>query len=167
MRYRKLGNRGLLVSEMCLGAMTFGSGEGMWATVAGVGQDGVTYSWCIDPKEQLGNGGGPSTSMPASNNAVADQLGAGADFGSANSHFTSSTVDCWGTHEYGNRGDGSTIGPVTPPSGLPSAVFNNGATEKLAVGADHACRISDGLLSCWGRNHRMQLGIEGAHLQRP
>ncbi len=42
MRYRKLGNTGLIVSEMCLGAMTFGSGEGMWATVAGVSQDAVT-----------------------------------------------------------------------------------------------------------------------------
>jgi aryl-alcohol dehydrogenase-like predicted oxidoreductase len=42
MRFRKLGNTGLIVSEMCLGAMTFGSGEGMWATVAGVSQDGVT-----------------------------------------------------------------------------------------------------------------------------
>jgi aryl-alcohol dehydrogenase-like predicted oxidoreductase len=42
MRYRKFGNTGLIVSEMCLGAMTFGSGEGMWATVAGVAQDDVT-----------------------------------------------------------------------------------------------------------------------------
>ena len=42
MRYRKLGNTGLIVSEMCLGAMTFGSGEGMWATVAGVSQEDVT-----------------------------------------------------------------------------------------------------------------------------
>ena len=42
MQYRKLGNTGLIVSEMCLGAMTFGSGEGMWATVAGVSQEGVT-----------------------------------------------------------------------------------------------------------------------------
>ncbi len=41
MRYRKLGNSGLIVSEMCLGAMTFGSGEGMWATVAGVSQEDV------------------------------------------------------------------------------------------------------------------------------
>ena len=41
MRYRKLGNTGLIVSEMCLGAMTFGSGEGMWATVAGVSQENV------------------------------------------------------------------------------------------------------------------------------
>ena len=42
MRYRKLGNTGLIVSEMCLGAMTFGSGDGMWATVAGVSQEDVT-----------------------------------------------------------------------------------------------------------------------------
>lgn len=42
MRYRKLGNTGLIVSEMCLGAMTFGTGEGMWATVGSVPQDGVT-----------------------------------------------------------------------------------------------------------------------------
>ncbi len=42
MRYRKLGNTGLIVSEMCLGAMTFGSGEGMWATVAGVSQENTT-----------------------------------------------------------------------------------------------------------------------------
>jgi aryl-alcohol dehydrogenase-like predicted oxidoreductase len=42
MRYRKLGNTGLIVSEMCLGAMTFGTGEGMWATVGSVTQDGVT-----------------------------------------------------------------------------------------------------------------------------
>ena len=42
MRYRKLGNTGLIVSEMCLGAMTFGHGEGMWAAVAGVNQDSTT-----------------------------------------------------------------------------------------------------------------------------
>jgi aryl-alcohol dehydrogenase-like predicted oxidoreductase len=42
MRYRKLGNTGLIVSEMCLGAMTFGSGEGMWATVGSVGQEAAT-----------------------------------------------------------------------------------------------------------------------------
>jgi aryl-alcohol dehydrogenase-like predicted oxidoreductase len=42
MRYRKLGNTGLVVSEMCLGAMTFGTGEGMWATVGSVNQDGTT-----------------------------------------------------------------------------------------------------------------------------
>ncbi|HUK02221.1 MAG TPA: aldo/keto reductase [Steroidobacteraceae bacterium] len=33
MRIKKLGNTGLLVSEICLGAMTFSNGEGMWANI--------------------------------------------------------------------------------------------------------------------------------------
>jgi len=38
MRMRKLGNTGLVVSEICLGAMTFGSGEGMWSAIAKMDQ---------------------------------------------------------------------------------------------------------------------------------
>jgi aryl-alcohol dehydrogenase-like predicted oxidoreductase len=30
MRCNKLGRTGLFVSELCLGTMTFGGGEGMW-----------------------------------------------------------------------------------------------------------------------------------------
>ena len=39
MRYNPLGQTGLLVSELCLGTMTFGSSEGMWSQIAGLGQD--------------------------------------------------------------------------------------------------------------------------------
>ena len=38
MRMKKLGNTGLIVSELCLGAMTFGSNEGIWAAIGGLGQ---------------------------------------------------------------------------------------------------------------------------------
>ena len=38
MRMKKLGNTGLVVSELCLGAMTFGSGEGMWAAIGKMDQ---------------------------------------------------------------------------------------------------------------------------------
>jgi aryl-alcohol dehydrogenase-like predicted oxidoreductase len=38
MKYNTLGNTGLLVSEICLGTMTFASGEGMWKPIAGVEQ---------------------------------------------------------------------------------------------------------------------------------
>jgi aryl-alcohol dehydrogenase-like predicted oxidoreductase len=38
-RYNSLGQTGLLVSELCLGTMTFGSSEGMWSQIAGLGQD--------------------------------------------------------------------------------------------------------------------------------
>jgi aryl-alcohol dehydrogenase-like predicted oxidoreductase len=38
MRMKKFGNTGLVVSELCLGAMTFGGSEGIWAHIASVGQ---------------------------------------------------------------------------------------------------------------------------------
>jgi aryl-alcohol dehydrogenase-like predicted oxidoreductase len=38
MRYHMLGRTGLFVSELCLGTMTFGSGEGIWAAIGGLGQ---------------------------------------------------------------------------------------------------------------------------------
>jgi aryl-alcohol dehydrogenase-like predicted oxidoreductase len=39
MKYNTLGRTGLLVSEICLGTMTFAAGEGMWKTISGVDQN--------------------------------------------------------------------------------------------------------------------------------
>lgn len=39
MRYRTLGPSGLLVSELCLGTMTFGGSEGMWGQIGQLKQD--------------------------------------------------------------------------------------------------------------------------------
>ena len=41
MRYRKLGRTGLAVSEICLGAMTFG-GDGFWKVIGALDQDAVS-----------------------------------------------------------------------------------------------------------------------------
>jgi aryl-alcohol dehydrogenase-like predicted oxidoreductase len=41
MRYKNLGNTGLLVSEICLGTMTFSGGEGFWKAVGQVDQAGA------------------------------------------------------------------------------------------------------------------------------
>ena len=41
MRYRRLGGTGLVVSELCLGTMTFGNGEDRFKPVAGVDQAGA------------------------------------------------------------------------------------------------------------------------------
>jgi aryl-alcohol dehydrogenase-like predicted oxidoreductase len=38
MKYNTLGHTGLLVSELCLGTMTFASAEGIWKSIAGVEQ---------------------------------------------------------------------------------------------------------------------------------
>lgn len=42
MRYNRLGNTGLLVSELCLGAMTFGNRPGRFEAIAGLDQDAST-----------------------------------------------------------------------------------------------------------------------------
>ncbi len=42
MRYNRLGNSGLIVSEICLGAMTFGETQGRFSHVAGLDQDSAT-----------------------------------------------------------------------------------------------------------------------------
>ncbi len=42
MKYRPLGRTGQYVSEICLGAMTFGGGAGMWRAIAMVEQKGAT-----------------------------------------------------------------------------------------------------------------------------
>jgi aryl-alcohol dehydrogenase-like predicted oxidoreductase len=39
MKYQTLGPTGLLVSEICLGTMTFAAGEGMWKSISGVEQN--------------------------------------------------------------------------------------------------------------------------------
>jgi aryl-alcohol dehydrogenase-like predicted oxidoreductase len=41
MRYKTLGNTGLLVSDICLGAMTLSQGEGIWKTIGNVDQAGA------------------------------------------------------------------------------------------------------------------------------
>jgi len=42
MRYRPLGRTGQFVSEICLGAMTFAGGAGMWRAIGTVDQKGAT-----------------------------------------------------------------------------------------------------------------------------
>ncbi len=39
MKYNTLGPTGLLVSEICLGTMTFAAGQGMWKSISGVDQN--------------------------------------------------------------------------------------------------------------------------------
>ena len=64
------------------------------------------------------------------------------------------TVRCWGRNEYGQLGNGSTLGSYIPVDvdGLRDAVG-------VAAGLQHGCAVhGDGAVSCWGRNDSGQLG---------
>jgi aryl-alcohol dehydrogenase-like predicted oxidoreductase len=45
MRYNLLGQTGLYVSELCLGTMTFGGSDGIWAAMGGIQQDAVNVQF--------------------------------------------------------------------------------------------------------------------------
>ena len=54
MRLKKLGNTGLLVSEICLGTMTFGSGEGLWRAIGRLEQPAVAGARAgVDQKQAI------------------------------------------------------------------------------------------------------------------
>jgi len=64
------------------------------------------------------------------------------------------TVQCWGGNSYGQLGNGTATGSLTPVAvaGITNAV-------QLAVGLNHACaRLADGTVRCWGYNGYGALG---------
>jgi len=64
-------------------------------------------------------------------------------------------MKCWGSNDYGQLGDGTTVDRDAPVdvSGLSSVV------SAIAIGADHTCVITDvGGVMCWGSNNHGQLG---------
>jgi aryl-alcohol dehydrogenase-like predicted oxidoreductase len=77
MKYNTLGPTGLLVSEICLGTMTFAAGEGMWKSISGVDQSladeilkrsfdaGVNF---VDTADVYTNGGSEKTLAQAIKN---------------------------------------------------------------------------------------------------
>ncbi len=67
----------------------------------------------------------------------------------------SGTLKCWGANVYGQLGDGTTTGRLTPTNVAGPA----GGVVALDLGVLHSCATDPaGGLHCWGRNNHGQLG---------
>jgi alpha-tubulin suppressor-like RCC1 family protein len=73
-------------------------------------------------------------------------------------------VRCWGDNQYGQLGYGNAQDIGDHPTRLPYTAGDvplpaNDPVMQLAAGNHHTCALlQSGLMRCWGRNHRGQLG---------
>jgi alpha-tubulin suppressor-like RCC1 family protein len=140
--------------------------------------DATARCWGGNANGELGNGSLIDSSTPV---VVENPAGTGPLTGIADisvsysdqfvcAHLINGTAACWGINDYGQMGIGTTTGPQTCQFGSgcatkPVVVENSAGTGPLtgvaevAVGFDDACaRMSDGTVSCWGRNDAGSLG---------
>lgn len=119
-------------------------------------QNDNVICWGANSYGQLGDG----TVTPTKGTETTDSLGGRAkEVATGQAHtcalLTNGTVRCWGANSYGQLGNATTTGSITPVSvvGLPAAA------DSITAGAFHTCVVLvDKTLRCWGRNDKGQLG---------
>ncbi len=97
----------------------------------------------------------------SSSPASADEVSVGESHACA--VLSGGHVDCWGDNEYGQLGDGTTIGSDTPVEvqGISTATEVGAAdgSSEIGGGGFHACALLEsGHVDCWGPNGSGQLG---------
>jgi alpha-tubulin suppressor-like RCC1 family protein len=117
--------------------------------------------WGANAAGQLGDGqpgNGQSSDYAASPQAV-QGLSAATEIAAGGAEtcalLAGGQVDCWGSNDSGQLGDGATGGSSDAPTGV-SGISN--ATQ-IAVSGGFACALlSTGQIECWGENRQGELG---------
>ncbi len=143
---------------------TLVSGGYTWSSISegyknscGLTNTGVAYCWGMNNSGQIGDG------TWFSNRLVPTTVSGGYTWSSISSGAwadqtcgirNNSVTYCWGINNFGQIGDGSTTGSLTPVVVTGSHVFTS-----IVAGGQHACAITNlGVAFCWGSNSNGQLG---------
>ncbi|MGB0152288.1 MAG: putative Ig domain-containing protein, partial [Candidatus Poseidoniaceae archaeon] len=121
--------------------------------------DGSVRCWGDGTYGKLGHGGSGDRNTPTATASLG--VGRTAIDITAGGEFTCAVLDdgsvvCWGRNDYGQLGDGTLTNRNTPTQtislGRPAVAIEAGSHHS-------ACALLDnGSVSCWGRNHKGQLG---------
>ncbi len=130
-------------------------------------KDNQLWCWGQHPQRRAANSDGLSShaatrvqiSSSESDNAKISEVALGFGFACVIMH-SSSTVQCWGTNNFGQLGndnsptDGTNIWPPNPTAGLPTKA------RQIDSHGYHVCAaLTDGQLRCWGSNNVGQIGV--------
>ena len=120
--------------------------------------DGSVSCWGDNSNGQLGDGSrSPNlepdkSSMPLGRKAV--EISAGSYH--TCTMFDDGSVRCWGSNEFGQLGDGTTIERTTP---VPVDLGEGKSALGISSGGSHTCVVLNDLsVKCWGQNSNGQLG---------
>ncbi len=117
---------------------------------------GAVKCWGVGRDGQLGNGARVNAAGPVQVAGLTSGVRAVAAGARHTCALTAAgAVTCWGDNTNGELGTGTTTSTTRPVqvAGLSSGV------KALAAGTDFTCAVlKTGAVSCWGHNHRGQLG---------
>jgi alpha-tubulin suppressor-like RCC1 family protein len=112
--------------------------------------------WGLNRNGQIGNGttndGQAPVAVPSLQSGVASVSAGGFHTCAVT---TAGGVQCWGSNEFGQLGDGTNQDRLEPVSvvGLASGV------AAVSAGLHHTCALrTDGTVVCWGRNEHGEMG---------
>lgn len=138
---------------------------GGWYHKLALKRDRTVWTWGKNNYGQLGNGTFmESVTYESTPQRVRSIRGIIAIAGGANHSLAlkyNGTVWAWGDNQYGQLGDGTTVGRNTP-----AQVSELSNVIAIAGGADHSLALkSDGTVWAWGRNLYGQLG-DGTYIDK-
>jgi alpha-tubulin suppressor-like RCC1 family protein len=123
---------------------------------------GAVSCWGNNYYAQLGNTSSNGSNAGNSNPTTVSGITGATSLALGSVHTCATVsgggVSCWGYNVYGQLGKAAGSGTQAPnPS--PAAINGLSGVLGITAGGNHTCALlSDGTVSCWGLNHRGQVG---------